>query len=96
MLIDYGYIEVKRVRDKGGSFGKNVYTIKQTVSPPTLQFEGMVPTLQIPCMDNPSMDIPGMENERHLIITALIITVLIITVTIITIQTVTTMTTKII
>ena len=63
MLIDYGYIEVKRVRDKAGSFGKNVYTIKQTVSPPTLQFEGMVPTLQIPCMDNPSMDIPGMENE---------------------------------
>ena len=63
LLIDYGYIEVKRVRDKGGSFGKNVYTIKQTVSPPTLQFEGMVPTLQIPCMDNPSMDIPGMEFE---------------------------------
>lgn len=63
LLIDYGYIEVKRVRDKGGSFGKNVYTIKQTVSPPTLQFEGMVPTLQIPCMDKPSMDIPSMEFE---------------------------------
>lgn len=63
LLIDYGYIEVERVRDKAGSFGKNVYTIKQTVSPPTLQFEGMVPTLQIPCMDNPSMDIPGMEFE---------------------------------
>lgn len=63
LLIDYGYIEVKRVRDKAGAFGKNVYTIKQTVSPPTLQFEGMVPTLQIPCMGIPSMDIPGMENE---------------------------------
>ena len=63
LLIDYGYIEVKRVRDKAGEFGRNVYTIKQMVSPPTLQFEGMVPTLQIPCMDIPSMDIPGMEIE---------------------------------
>jgi DnaD/phage-associated family protein len=72
LLIDYGYIEVKRVRDKAGEFGRNVYTIKQTISPPTLQFEGMVPTLQfegmvptlqIPGMDIPSMDIPGMEIE---------------------------------
>lgn len=63
-LIEKGYIEITKERSPKGTFDRNVYTIKTEIKvQPTLQNEGMVPTLQNPGMEKPTMDNPGMENE---------------------------------
>lgn len=65
VLVEKGYIEVKRERTSKGSWGSNVYTINSVINyQPTLQNDVMdEPTLQNPCMDNPTLDSPCMDND---------------------------------
>lgn len=65
VLVEKGYIEVKRERTSKGSWGSNVYTINSVINyQPTLQNDVMdEPTLQNPCLDNPTLDIPCMDND---------------------------------
>ncbi len=65
VLIEKGYIEVKRERTNKGAWGSNVYTINSVINyQPTLQNDVMdEPTRQNPCMDNPTMDSPCMDND---------------------------------
>ncbi|MCM3511672.1 DnaD domain protein [Carnobacterium inhibens] len=65
VLIEKGYIEVKRERDGRGVWGSNVYTINSVINySPTLQNEVMdEPTRHYPTMDEPTLDGPTMDNE---------------------------------
>lgn len=65
VLIEKGYIEVKRERDGRGVWGSNVYTINSVINySPTLQNEGMdEPTRHYPSMDEPTLDHPTMDND---------------------------------
>lgn len=65
VLVEKGYIEVKRERTSKGSWGSNVYTINSVINyQPTLQNDVMDnPTRQNPCMDNPTLDSPCMDND---------------------------------
>ncbi|SDQ19408.1 DnaD domain protein [Carnobacterium viridans] len=65
VLVEKGYIEVKRERTSKGSWGSNVYTINSVINyQPTLQNDVMdEPTRQNPCMDNPTLDSPCMDND---------------------------------
>lgn len=65
VLIEKGYIEVKRERDGRGIWGSNVYTINSVINySPTLQNEVMdEPTRHYPSMDEPTLDHPTMDND---------------------------------
>lgn len=54
LLVDKGYIEIKRVRDKTGKLGKNIFKINL-----------YNPLLQKPTMEKPTLDNPSLENVTH-------------------------------